>query len=75
MIHSLLIIEMVAKPCHTMTGKDAEHVTLVVVKFRRRVATETQEFVAKESLHTRERQMREFRAAIEQRVDALEKVC
>jgi hypothetical protein len=71
----LLIIEMVAKPCHTMTRENAEHVTLVVIKFRRRVATETQEFIAKESLHTRERQMREFRAAIEQRVDALGKVC
>jgi hypothetical protein len=61
----LLIIEMVAKPSHAMAGEDAEHVSLVVVEFRWRVTTETQELIAKESLHTCERQMRELRAAVE----------
>ena len=45
---------MVAEPSHAMARKDAEYIALVVVKFRGRIATETQEFIAKESLHTRE---------------------
>jgi Zn-dependent M16 (insulinase) family peptidase len=69
----LLIVEMVAKPSHAMAREDAEHVSLVVVKFRWRITTETQEFIAEESLHTRERQMREFRAAVQQCVNALDK--
>lgn len=73
MIHSLLIIEMVAKTCDAMAREDAEHVTLVVVEFGWCIATETQKFITKESLHTRERQVREFRAAVEQRVNSLDK--
>lgn len=72
MIHSVLVVEMVAKPCHAVAGEDAEYVSLVIVEFRWRIATETQEFIAKESLHTGKRQMREFRTAVQQCVDALE---
>jgi hypothetical protein len=50
----MLVVEMVAKPCHAVAGEDTEYVSLVVVEFRRCIATETQEFIAKESLHTRE---------------------
>jgi len=60
----VLVIEMVAKPCHAMAREDAEHVSLVVIKLRRSIAAETQEFIAKESLHACERQMCEFRTAV-----------
>ena len=63
---------MVAKPCHAVTGEDTENISLVVVEFRRRIATETQKFISKESLHARERQMCEFRAAVQQCVNTLE---
>jgi hypothetical protein len=72
-IHSLLVVEMVAEPSHAMAGEDAEHVSLVVVKFRWRIATETQKFIAEESLNAGERQMCEFRTAVQQRVNALDK--
>ena len=72
MIRSLLVVEMVTKSCHAMAGEDAEHVSLVVVEFRRSIATETQEFLAEESLHACERQVREFRTAVQQLVNALD---
>jgi hypothetical protein len=60
----LLIVEVIAKPCNAVAREDAKDVSLVIVKFRRSVTAETQEFVSKESLHARERQMREFGATI-----------
>jgi hypothetical protein len=61
----LLIVEMVAKPCHAMAGEDAKYVSLVVVELRWSIATETQEFITEESLHACERQMCEFWAAVQ----------
>jgi hypothetical protein len=72
-INPLLIVEVIAQPCNAVAGQDAKDVSLVVVKFRRSVTAETQEFVAEESLHARERQMREFRAVVKQHMDTLGK--
>jgi hypothetical protein len=72
-INSLLVVEMIAEPCNAVAGKDAKDVSLVIVKFRRSVTAETQEFVTKEGLHARERKMRQFGAVVKQHMDTLRK--
>lgn len=71
-IHSLLVVEMIAQSCNAVAGEDAKDVALVIVKFLRSFTAETQEFVAKESLHAREREMCEFWAVVQQYMNTLD---
>lgn len=71
MIHSLLVVEVITQACDAVAGEDAEDVALVIVEFLRSFTAETQEFIAKESLHARERQVCEFRAVVQQYMNAL----
>lgn len=70
-IYSLLVVEVITQACDAVAGEDAEDVALVIVEFLRSLTAETQEFIAKERLHARERQMCEFRAVVQQHMDAL----
>lgn len=66
-----LVVQMVAQPCNTVAGEDAEDVSLVIVKLRRSVTAEAQEILAKEGLHTRERKVGELGAVVQQNMDTL----
>lgn len=62
LLSSFIMLKMLPQPSHTSTREDAENIPLMIIKLRRRLATESQQIVAEEGLDACEGEVGEFQA-------------
>ena len=64
MVVCVLCFQVLAEPCDSVAGEDAEDVALVIIKLRRCVTAKAQKIVAEECLDASEGEVRELWAVL-----------